>query len=430
VTGLGHRNLVHWRIPKIRQRLAALAPDNVNRALRFRGWRQEPSGCRPAMQQHRKYGSGIIGSMQHDGAPGTAVPGQASAIPVIDVRHGGPAEHARRRIEQALALRAACLGLFPTAVRRALPLADRLARRSLERSRSPYLAEIARIAEILDYPGVWLLNASYQLACTSLARDEGGVPWLVRTLDWPFHGLGRHVEVAHMRGPSGEFFSITWPGYVGALTAMAPSRFAACINQAPLRRRFRHRWLRSCDIAANAIASLVGGGRMPPDQLLRLVFESCDDFATARRTLESIPVARPVIFTLVGCAAGERCVIERTETGCVTRESDTGAANDWVPDRPGWEGRIGLRRFLTSTYEQAKDYSCARRETLTAWRGALDDRSFAWVGEPVLNPYTRIAAALCPAHGTLRVLGYEQAGAELPVPATQVCDIEAAAQVA
>jgi hypothetical protein len=371
-----------------------------------------------------------MGSMQHDRGFGTAVPASAPAIPVIDIRHGGPAEHARQRVEQARALRAACLELFPTALRGALPLIDRLARRSLERSRSPYFAEIARIAEILESPGVWLLNASYQLACTSLARDEGGVPWLVRTLDWPFHGLGRHVEVAHMCGPSGEFFSITWPGYVGALTAMAPSRFAACINQAPLRRRFRHRWLRPCDVAANAVASLANSGRMPPDQLLRLVFESCDDFAAARRTLESLPVARPVIFTLVGCAAGERCVIERSEAGFVTRERDTGAANDWLPDRAGWEGRIGIRRFLTSTYEQAKDYSCARRETLAAWRGALDDRSFAWVGEPVLNPYTRLAAALCPARGTLRVVGYEQAGSELPVPVTQVCDVEAAAQFA
>lgn len=368
--------------------------------------------------------------MHHDLPLEGAGSGNPPAIPVIDVREGGPAEHARRRIEQARALRAACLALFPAAFRRALPLIDRLARRSLERSRSPYVAEIARIAEILEYPGVWLLNASYQLACTSLARDEGGVPWLVRTLDWPFHGLGRHVEVAHMRGPSGEFFSITWPGYVGALTAMAPSRFAACINQAPLRRRFRHRSLRPWDVAVNAIASMADGGRMPPDQLLRLVFETSDDFAAARRMLESTPVARPVIFTLVGCAAGECCVIERTESGFVSREHDTGAANDWVPERPGWEGRIGLRRFLSSTYEQAKDYSCARRETLATWRGPLDDGSFGWVNEPVLNPYTRIAAALCPARGILRVVGYEEAGAALPVPVTQVCEIEAAPQFA
>ncbi|MGH6675688.1 MAG: hypothetical protein ACRECE_05605, partial [Xanthobacteraceae bacterium] len=99
----------------------------------------------------------------------------------------------------------------------ALPLFDAAARGFLKRSRSPYVQEIARIAEILDFSGVWLLNASYQWACTSMAREQSGVPWLVRTLDWPFRGLGRHAEVARMRGAGGDFFSITWPGYVGAL---------------------------------------------------------------------------------------------------------------------------------------------------------------------------------------------------------------------
>lgn len=354
----------------------------------------------------------------------------APAIAVIDIRRGGPAEHARQRVEQARALRAACLDFFPGALHAALPLLDRAARRSLERSRSPYLAEVARIAEILDCSGVWLLNASYQWACTALARDEGGVPWLIRTLDWPFRGLGHHVEVAQMRGESGEFFSITWPGYVGALTAMAPARFAACLNQAPLRRRFRHRWLRLYDLSANAVASWAHDGRLPPDQLLRLVFERCGDYGAARRMLEATPVARPAIFTLVGCAAGERCVIERTETDFVTRQDNTSAANDWVPPRPGWEGRIGTRRFLTSTYDEAASYSCARREALAGWDGAMTDRSFGWLCAPVLNRYTRLAAALCPADGVLRVIGYDEIGAELPAPVTQLCEIEAATQFA
>jgi hypothetical protein len=377
------------------------------------------------MTAYKAYNTG----MESDRSAGAAM-AAAPAIAVTDIRQGGPADHARQRLEQARALRAACLGFFPPVLRAALPLLDRAARRSLERSRSPYLAEIARIAEILDCSGVWLLNASYQWACTALARDEAEVPWLIRTLDWPFRGLGRHAEVAHMRGESGEFFSITWPGYVGALTAMAPARFAACLNQAPLRRRFRHRWLRPCDFAVNAIASWMDGGRLPPDQLLRLVFERCGDYGAARRTLEATPVARPAIFTLVGCAAGERCVIERTETGFVTRQDNTSAANDWVPARPGWEGRIGTRRFLISSYEEATGYSCARREALAGWQGAMTDRSFAWLCRPVLNPYTRLAAALCPARGTLRVIGYDDVGAELPAPVTQLCEIEAAAQSA
>jgi hypothetical protein len=149
-----------------------------------------------------------------------------------------------------------------------------------------------------------------------------------------------------LSGEAGDFVSVTWPGYVGVLTAMAPRRFAGCINQAPMWRRTRHRWLRPCDFAVNAVTVWAGRGRMPPDQLLRQAFEVCDDYREARRMLETTPLSRSVIYTLVGCAADERCVIERTETDFVTRVDETSAANDWVPCRPGWEGRIGTRRFL------------------------------------------------------------------------------------
>lgn len=348
---------------------------------------------------------------------------QLPTIPVIDIRDGGPPRHARQSAPQARGLRDACLDFFPRAALPLLPSLDRVSRRWLERSRSPYVAEIAQIAAELDFSGVWLLNASYQWACTALAAEHSGAPWLVRTLDWPFHGLGRFVTVARMRGGAGDFYNVTWPGYVGALTAMAPFRYAACVNQAPMRRRTAHRWLRPYDFAANAVAVWQTDGAMPPDQLLRQVFELCEDFAAARRMLETTPVARPVIYTLIGCAASERCVIERTETGFVTREQETSAANDWVPRRAGWEGRIGTRRFLTSSFEDAASYSQARRDSLRRWDGALEASGFDWVREPVLNPYTRLAVAMCPASGLMRAVGYDRTEALLPEPVTQICEI-------
>jgi hypothetical protein len=352
------------------------------------------------------------------------------AVPVVDIRDGGPLRHARRSAEKARALRDACLGFFPRAALPLVPALDWLSRRSLVRSRSPYVTEIAQIAAVLDFSGVWLLNASYQWGCTALAREQDGVPWLIRTLDWPFLGLGRHTEVARMRGECGEFFSVTWPGYVGVLTAMAPGRFAACLNQAPTWRRTRHRWLRPYDYAANALGTWAGADRMPPDQLLRQSFEVCGSYGAARQILERTPVARPVIYTLVGCAARERCVIERTETGFLTREGETSAANDWLPSRPGWEGRIGTRRFLTSSFADAAGYSRARREALAGWQGSLSAGRFDWVREPVLNPYTRLAVAMSPARGILRAAGYDITGADLPEPVTQVCEIESPARAA
>jgi hypothetical protein len=348
-------------------------------------------------------------------------------IPVVDIRDGGPPRHARQSAGEARALRDACLDFFPSAAKPLIPALDWASQRWLARSRSPYVAEIAQIAAELDFSGIWLLNASYQWGCTSRAFAQDGVPWIVRTLDWPFKGLGRHIAVTRMRGTGGEFFNVTWPGYVGALTAMAPGRFAACINQAPMRRRTLHRWLRPYDFAANGLKIWARIDDMPPDQLLRRAFEHCEDFAAARRMLETTPVARPVIYVLVGASVHERCVIERTETGFVSREQDTCAANDWAPSRPGWEGRIGTRRFLVSSFDDATNYSRARREALAQWEVSLTADRFDWVREPVLNPYTRLAVAMSPAAGILRVTGYDVADGALPEPVTQMCEIEAAA---
>ncbi len=358
-----------------------------------------------------------------DDAPGLrTVNAGLTAIPFDDVRNGGPLRHAVVHGDRARALRDECLGFFPRAAAPLLPALDAAARHWLRRSHSPYVEEIAQISATLGFPGVWFLNGSYQWGCTTIARDEDGVPWLARTLDWPFPGLGRNVEVLGMAGVVGDFLNVTWAGYVGALTAMAPSRFAACINQAPMWRRTDRPMLRFYDLMANALNTWARVRHMPPDHLLRQVIETCGSYAEARRMLETVPVARPVIYTLIGCAAEERCVIERTEEGFQTREHDTSAANDWLPQRPRWEGRIPAAGFLTRSSASAADNSRQRRETLVSWPHALSGGDFGWVAPPILNPYTRIAVVMSPLNAVLRVAGYELIGADLPQQATEIWD--------
>ena len=323
-------------------------------------------------------------------------------------------------------LRDDCLGWFPRFAAPLLPLLDGMAQRWLRRSSSPYIAEIEAISRSLGFPGIWFLNGSYQWGCTTLARAENGENWLVRTLDWPFPGLGRHAEVARMKGDGGDFFSVTWAGYVGVLTAMAPGRYAACVNQAPMWRRSRHPWLRFYDMAANAVHTWRNVRHMPPDQLLRHVFETCRDFDEARKQLEIVPVARPVIYTLIGCGAGERCVIERTEDSFVTRFEETSAANDWLVRMEGWEARIGGRLAVICSSEQAADNSHTRRRALEGWASPVSGKDFDWVVPPVLNPFTRLAVSMCPAQATLRVAGYEcQGDVTLPVPVTEIREVHA-----
>ncbi len=345
------------------------------------------------------------------------------AIAIVDAGEGGPLRHAALSRDRARALRDDCLTVFPRATTAFLPALDGAARHWLSRSCSPYVGEIEQIAAVLGFPGVWLLNGSYQWGCTALAREEEGVPWLARTLDWPFPGLGRHTDVVRAQTPAGPYFSVTWPGYAGVLTAMAPSRFAACINQAPMWRRTRHPWLRFYDLAANAIHTFANIRYMPPDQLLRQVFETCPDYRAAKNMLEETPVARPVIFTLIGAAPGERCVIERTETGFVTRKDETSAANDWVPSRPQWEARLAASRFLSSSPAEAAARCRDRQDALAGWRGRLSQDGFDWVKPPVLNPYTRLAVTMSPARAVLRVAGYELTAGVLPEQVTQSCEI-------
>jgi hypothetical protein len=350
-------------------------------------------------------------------------------IPVAEIAPGGQVRHAIASRDRAQSLRDDCLAWLPRAARAMLPAMDAITRHWLARSASPYVAEIAAIAAALDYSGIWFLNGCYQWGCTALARDEDGAPWLARTLDWPFPGLGRHVEVARMRGPAGAFDTVTWPGFVGVLTACAPGRFAACINQAPLRRRTRHPWLRPCDNALNALAT----GRIrfvPPDHLLREVFETCGSFGEARHRLETTPVARPAIYTLAGCRSGERCVIERLEQSFESRDEETGAANDWLRSRPAWEARVSSQAMLTRSYEEAAARNLSRKRQLAAWTGEFARGTFDWVTPPVLNPFTRIAVEMCPAKGALRAVGYETLpGGELAQPVTQTCALSATVAV-
>jgi hypothetical protein len=331
-------------------------------------------------------------------------------IPVVDVREGGTLRHAQEHYESARALHHTIIASLATFMRPLVPMLDGMARLWLLRSQSPYVREVSAIVNLLGFPGLWFLNGAYQWCCTALAREEDGVPWLARTLDWHFPGLGRFVAVARMRASAGDYYSVTWPGYVGVLTALAPHRFAAAINQAPLRRRTLDPRLRPFDLAANLVTTLRRSRAIPPDHLLRHVFETARDYADAKRMLQATPVACPVIYTLVGYRAGDRCIIE---------SDDLAAANDWLDSSPQWEGRIVTINILTS--REAAENSRLRCEGLVQWRGTFARDGFGWLAPPVLNPCTRIAVEMCPARSLLRATGYElAAGRDVP---ERVCEL-------
>lgn len=320
------------------------------------------------------------------------------AVTLIDARDGAADGHVREREAEALAVRDACLGWLPLGGLLAR-IADPFVRAWMKRAGTAYAAEIDSVARTLKKPGIWLLHGAYLFGCTALADESEKGPRLRRTLDWPFPGLGRLVEVRRQSGAAGEFLNVTWPGFVGVLTAVAPGRFAASINQAPMRRRWRTSMLLWLDYVLNALHGLRGSGRLPPEHLLRHVFETCTSFDEARRQLETVPVARPVLFLLVGTRPGERIVIEREETAARTHRDDTVFANDWRERHPEWRPRA-------CGDGAPVENNIRRRRALAAWTGR-DAQGFDWVTAPVLNACTRLSVEMCPATGRVAVAGWE-----------------------
>ena len=311
-----------------------------------------------------------------------------TAIPLIDACGNGPLAVAKaqpQRLETLIRCGRKRYGA-PT-----LKLGDALTKRWLSRAQSPFKDDLAAMADHAGQPGIYMLNLSYEWTCTSSVgpAPSGDGNRMLRTLDWPLAGLGSEVVVARHEGPSGPWFDVTWPGAVGCVTAMAPGRFSAAINQPPFRKRTNSCWL-DWALERGRVWKMTG---MPPVHLLRYIFETCESFEDAKRVLSETPIAMPAFFTLSGAAAGDGAVIERTETEAFVRDGgDVSIANHWMA--APFEGHLrgfdspGRFRLMEESKNQTPD-------------------GFDWVRPPILNKTTRLAVVANAGTGDLQVRGYE-----------------------
>jgi hypothetical protein len=324
-------------------------------------------------------------------------------IPLIDVGAAGAGALLAAAPARARALLASAGRKYtPPAVR----IGDAISRRWLDRHGNPYLAEIDAIAATMGEPGAHFLNVSYEWGCTGgVTPAPGGGCRLVRVLDWPFDGLGVNLVAARQAGPAGSWLNLTWPGFVGCIQGLAPGRFAAALNQAPMARPTR---LLPLDWAIGRGRVWHRGG-LPPAHLLRQVFETCTDYKAAKAMLCGAPLALPAIFLLAGPEAGQGCVIERQETRAAVLEQPASAANHW--QTAGWNGR-----------PRGEDSRGRRRILAARLAGAGPDLD--WLAPPVLNETTRLALVAEPASGRLTARGFEATGpATAPLrlgPGTQI----------
>lgn len=323
-------------------------------------------------------------------------------IPVYDCAGLGAAQLAEMALSRARRMVALGQRSYTTG---GLAFADWRSRAWFARNETPYGAEIDQIARHVGPGAVHALNASYEWACTTAAVG----PVMMRVLDWRFDGMGREIVVARHASKAGPWLNVTWPGFVGVLTALAPGRFAAALNQAPLRRR-------TAILPIDWLIDRVKVGRsraMPPAHLLRLAFETCRSFDQAVALIRDTPVALPAMFAVSG-ANGEAAIIERQERSAAVLTGNEVMANHWL--NPDWKGggrargidSPGRWRALRAIADQA---------------GASLGQDFSWLRPPILNRFSRLAAMMNAATGSLQVVGLERFGS-IALPATQALKTE------
>lgn len=274
--------------------------------------------------------------------------------------------------------------------KRRLKITDHYTRKWLNKADIPYKAELLDVAKEVDSLGVLTLNLSYEWGCTTLALEDQPTQSMkmFRALDWPIPHLGNKLMVARKEGKAGEYWDITFPGFVGVLNGMAPDRFTIAINQAPLPQWYLTR-------TGNWMVARVKTGRnfnTPPTFLLRKVFEEASNFAEAREMLANTPTCAPAIYTIAGVNPGESCVIERQRDEAIIHDDLPCAGNHWLNNK--WNG---MERLYDS-----KDRVKLLGNPAAGWKGDFD-----WLVDPVLNFKTRIVFEANAAQGTLQVAGFE-----------------------
>ena len=313
------------------------------------------------------------------------------AIPVLETGPNYPLETLTAHLDRAHHLLDLATQRVPASILKQL---DKVSRAWLVRWENAHLTEIDAVAKKLDRPGAYFFSVNYEWGCSCRVAPspDGETARLARVLDWRTPGLGRNILAANVSSKVGTFTTLTWPGYTGVLSAMAPGRFSAALNQAPMRSKSGYYIL---DWAANR-RRVWNMPHPTPSHLLRQVFETAPDFSVAKQQLTEAQISTPAIFLLAGCKADETVIIERTETEAHVMLGAGVATNHW--QALGWRGRP---RGHDSAGRAARMHQVA-----------IDfDLDFHWAKPPILNDRTRLIMMADAARGTLIAQGFEDAKA-------------------
>ncbi len=172
--------------------------------------------------------------------------------------------------------------------------------------------------------------------CTAFAVDTPNGPLHARNLDWwtEENLLSEYTLVTWYRnGPAGPFATIGWPGFVGALSGIAPGRFAVTLNA----------------VLSDEPVTLAN----PVTLVLRSVLESCRNFEDAVKVLTEERIASDCLLLITGPNKGQMVVVERTPRKAMVRKAEKGrlvVTNDYLLIDPD----------TTKTMGSIQETSCTR----------------------------------------------------------------------
>lgn len=261
-----------------------------------------------------------------------------------------------------------------------------------------YEQELLDIAEEINGAGKYILNLSYEFACTAGVMNEyNGKPALYRAFDWPIDNIGDKLMILKRGGKKGHYWDITFPGMVGVVHAMAPRRFAIAINRAPIPVTFKLPFWQGLTKPLDKWVQRIKTyrtGATPAPILLRKVFEECANFDEAVKMLQETKLSAPTIFTICGTEQGQALVIERDRDRAFTRHGDDAVtANHWQ------EAQLG----------KAHARPIASKARLSSMKDItqknIPQHNFNWLSAPILNDMTRMACELSPQKEIIKIVG-------------------------
>ncbi|MBI3441024.1 MAG: hypothetical protein HY052_04355 [Proteobacteria bacterium] len=323
-------------------------------------------------------------------------------IPLIDIRKSGPLEIVKQRKTELNHLLKLIRGQFGLLSRVLMPplyaVVDFFSRRWLKKSNNPYRQEIEEISKTVHQKGLLSQNLAYEWSCCTsgaIKTPGRGAPQLVRVMDWAIPDMGKHIVVAHQSGKAGDFYNITWPGLSGLLTGVAKGRFAASINQAPMRRHLLGGIV--MDWVRNHV-HFFKSKALPSPHLLRKVFETAASYQEAKEMLTKEPIAMPTMFTLTGVNPGEGCVIERLEDRAVVREmkDDRAFVTNHFQTNINGVGEGWMPRGVDNY---------GRAEAALQIPTAEIEQGFAWFKAPIANKFSVLAMVADAATGKFDLVG-------------------------